>query len=112
MDIKTLSFSNDTLVVKPLCTALVARNAADFADSVLPLLQEGRRLELDLSSVGHMDGSGVGALISCRHAMRRLGCMFMLTHVQMHLAEDLEACGLQALLVPPAEVSAAPYWMQ
>lgn len=106
MDIKTLSFSNDTLVVKPLCTALVARNAADFVDSMLPLYQAGRRLEIDLSSVSHMDGSGVGALISCRHAMLRMGCTLMLTHVQMHLAEDLEACGLQALLTPPVDLTA------
>lgn len=111
MDIKTLSFSNDSLVVKPLCTALVARNAADFAVSVLPLFQAGRRLEIDLSSVNHMDGSGVGALISCRHAMQRMGCTLMLTHVQMHLAEDLEACGLRALLTPPTELPATTHWM-
>lgn len=111
MDIKTLSFSSDTLVVKPLCTALVARNAADFAVSVLPLFQAGRRLEIDLSSVSHMDGSGVGALISCRHAMQRLGCALTLTQVQMHLAEDLEACGLQALLAPPAGLPASTHRM-
>ena len=111
MDIKTLSISNDTLVVKPLCTTLVARNAADFAVSVLPLFQAGRRLEIDLSSVSHMDGSGVGALISCRHAMQRMGCTLMLTHVQIHLAEDLAACGLWTLLTPPTELPATTHWM-
>lgn len=107
MDIKTLSFSTDTLTVQPVCSALVARNAATFAVAILPLLRSGLRLEINLSSVDHVDGAGLGALLSCRHAMQRLNCALVLTRVQPHLEMELEACGLQALLAP-LDAAAAP----
>lgn len=98
MDIKTLSFSPDTLTVQPDCGALVARNAATFAVAVLPLLRQGMHLEVDLSSVRHIDGAGVGALLTCRHAMQREGCTLLLTQVRAHIRQELEACGLKGLL--------------
>jgi len=106
MNIKTLSFSNDTLTVQPVCGALVARNAATFAMAVLPLFRSGLRLEINLCSVQHMDGAGVGAMLTCRHAMQRLGCTLVLTQVQEHLKQELAACGLQALLAQPQDWSA------
>jgi anti-anti-sigma factor len=101
MDIKTLSFSNDTLTVQPVCGALVARNAAAFAVAILPLLRSGLRLEINLSSVQYLDGAGLGALLSCRHAMQRLGCALVLTQVRPHVETELQACGLQSLLATP-----------
>ena len=101
MDIKTLSFSSDSLTVQPDCGALVARNAATFAVAVLPLLRRGMCLEVDLSTVNYIDGAGVGALITCQYAMRREGCTLVITQVQAHIREELEACGLQTLLVRP-----------
>jgi len=98
MDIKTLSFSNDTLTVQPLCSELVVRNAATFAVAIQPLLRSGLRLEINLSSVQYVDGAGLGALLSCRHAVQRLGCALVLTQVQPHLETELKACGLQSLL--------------
>ena len=106
MDIKTLSFSNEALTVQPLCGALVARNAATFALAILRLLRPGQRLEINLSSVVHMDGAGLGAMLTCRHAMQRLGCSVVLIEVQEHLKQELQACGLQALLAPLADQSA------
>ena len=100
MDIKTLSFSDQALTVQPLCGALVARNAAAFASTMLPLMRPGMQLEINLSSVRHMDGAGLGAVLTCRHAMRRLGCSVVLTQVQAHLVQELNACGLQSLLAP------------
>ena len=101
MDIKTLSFSSDTLTVQPDCGALVARNAATFAVAVLPLLRRGMCLEVDLSSVRHIDGAGVGALVTCQYAMQREGCTLVLIQVQAHIRQELQACGLQALLARP-----------
>ena len=106
MELKTVSFGSDTLAVKPLCSALVARNAASFAVSVIPLLRPGLQLEIDFSDLVHIDGAGLGALISCRHATKRMGCDVVLTQVPMHLAEELEACGLRALLAPLTDDSA------
>lgn len=98
MDIVTLSFSHDTLTVQPVCRALVARNAASFAGAIVPLLRSGLRLEINLSSVQYLDGAGLGALLSCRHDMQRLGCVLVLTQVQPLLQAELKACGLQSLL--------------
>ncbi len=111
MDIKTLSFSPDTLTVQPDCGALLARNAATFVVSVLPLLRPGLNLEINLSSLAHIDGAGVGALLTCRHAMQRQGCTLWLTHVAPHMAEELAACGLQDLLATPAGIAAPSRWV-
>lgn len=110
MNIKTLSFSNETLTVQPVCGALVARNAATFAVAMLQLLRPGLRLEINLSSVRHIDGAGVGAMLTCRHAMRRLGCALVLTQVPVPLEQELTACGLQALMVPSVDPSALSHW--
>jgi anti-anti-sigma factor len=111
MDIKTLSFSHDTLTVQPMCGALVARNAATFAVSMLPLLRPGLCLEIDLSSVGHIDGAGVGALVTCQHALQRQGCTLLLTQVKAHIKEELTACGLQALIAVPASIPLSSRWV-
>lgn len=111
MDIKTLSFSHDSLTVQPDCGALVARNAATFAVAMLPLLRAGMRLEINLSSVQHIDGAGLGALLTCRHAMQREGCTLVLTQLQPGIEEALVACGLQALIAAPAEILAPSRWV-
>ena len=110
MDIKTLSFSHDTLTVQPDCGALVARNATTFAVAMLPLLRAGMRLEINLSAVQHIDGAGLGALLTCRHAMQREGCTLVLTQVQPGIEEALVSCGLQALIAAPAETLAPSRW--
>jgi anti-anti-sigma factor len=111
MEIKTLSIRNDTLTVQPVCGALVARNAARFAGALQPLLRYGLRLELNLSNVDRLDGAGLGALLSCGHAMRRLGCTLVLTQVQPHVERELQACGLQALLTPPPDTATPSHWV-
>jgi anti-anti-sigma factor len=111
MDIKTLSFSNDTLTVQPLVAALVARNAAHFAGALQPLLRSGLRLEVNLSRVDRFDGAGVGALLSCQRAMQRQGCTLVLTQVQPHLERELQACGLQALLATPSDSPFSNHWV-
>lgn len=110
MDIKTLSFSHDTLTVQPDCGALVARNAATFAVAMLPLLRAGMRLEINLSSVQHIDGAGLGALLTCQHAMRREGCTLVLTQVRAHVEAELDACGMHSLISAPAEILAPSSW--
>lgn len=98
MDITTLQESNDTLTVKPRCSALVARNAADFALSLMSMQRHGLRLEIDLSGVRHVDGAGLGALMTCSHAMQRGGCQMVLTQIEKNVEAELQACGLGMLL--------------
>jgi anti-anti-sigma factor len=98
MDIITLRFSDNNCTVQPLYSALVARNAANFAVSLMRMSRFGLRLEVDLSRLRHMDGAGMGALVTCSHAMQRGGCQMVLTHVAQHLKDELRACGLNKLL--------------
>lgn len=103
MVIKTLGFSSHTLTLQPVCTALVSSNAAALAQGLLPMQRTGLRVEINLSSVGDLDGAGLGALLSCRHAMQRVGCEMLVTHVQPHIAQDLKTCGLEVLMKPTVD---------
>lgn len=49
---------------------LDASNAAAFKEAVQPLLQQASRVVLDLSGLGFVDSSGLGALIFC---LRQIG---------------------------------------
>ena len=98
MNITTLRSSTDTLTVQPRCSALVARNAAAFAEGLMPMRRLGLRLEIDLSEVRQLDGAGMGALLTCGHAMQREGCQMVLTQVDAALQAALQACGLDQLI--------------
>ena len=103
MDITTLRFSDNSCTVQPHCGALVARNAADFAVSLMPMRRRGLRLEIDLSLLRHVDSAGIGALLTCSRAFRSEGCEMVLTRVEQHLQDELQACGLERLLARSGE---------
>jgi anti-anti-sigma factor len=103
MEMTTLQMSDDTHTVQPRCGALVARNAADFAVALMPMRRRGLRLEIDLSLLRHVDSAGVGALLTCSHALQREGCEMVLTRVEPNLQDELQACGLERLLARSGE---------
>jgi anti-anti-sigma factor len=98
MHITTLQSRSDVHTVQPHCRALVSRNAAAFAEGLLPMNRQGLRLEIDLSEVRQMDGAGMGALLTCGQAIQREGGQLVLTHVAAPLKAELRACGLDSLL--------------
>ena len=98
MNITTLRTSTGTRTVQPHCSALVARNAADFAECLMSMCCLGQRLEIDLSDVRQMDGAGMGALLTCGHALQREGCQMVLTQVDAQLQVAMQACGLDKLI--------------
>lgn len=98
MDTTTTRFNDGTYTVQPHGNALLARHAAAFVNGLIPLARTGLRLEIDLSRVTQMDSAGVGALVTCRHALQREGCEMVLTQVERRLSDELRSCGLQQLL--------------
>lgn len=102
MDITTLQTSHNTRTVLPRCSTLVARNAADFAVSLMSIPCLGLRLEIDLSGVRHVDSAGAGALLTCGQALKRRDCQMVLIGVEGQVKADLNACGLAGFLVNDA----------
>jgi anti-anti-sigma factor len=98
MDITTLQFRDATCTVQPSCSGLVAGNAADFTDSLMPLSRQGMRLEVDLSGVRRVDSAGMGALLTCGQTLKRQGCQMVLTRVEDPVKAELHACGLDGFL--------------
>lgn len=103
MEMTTLQMSDGTRTVQPHCGALGVRNAAEFAVALMHMRRRGLRLEIDLSLLSHVDSAGVGALLTCSHALEREGCEMVLTQVNQHLKDELQACGLEWLLARSGE---------
>jgi anti-sigma B factor antagonist len=63
---------NGVTVVKPSGERLDIEVAADFRAMLLSLIEQGhRRLVVDLSGVGFIDSSGLGALVSALKTLKR-----------------------------------------
>ena len=60
----------DVSVAIPEVECLDVNNAKAFRQAILPVLQEGKNVVIDLSKVEFMDSSGLGAILSC---LRRAG---------------------------------------
>lgn len=64
MEIQTQT-TGDVLVATPQTQTLMAGNVEEFRQSVLPLLEQPKKVAIDLHQVQFMDSSGVGAILSC-----------------------------------------------
>jgi anti-sigma B factor antagonist len=56
---------NNVLVVQPSDDFLDASNVKAFREGMLPVLQQNKKVLLDMSGLRFVDSAGVGALISC-----------------------------------------------
>ena len=67
----------------------------ELRDSIRHLLNEGRRkIYLDMKSVGYVDSSGIGELISGFTAINRKNGEFKLLNVPQRIMELLKICKL------------------
>lgn len=65
---------NDILVVTPLEKRIDASSAPDFKEKLINwILQDQKRILLDLSLVDFIDSSGLGAIVSCLKAIGNNG---------------------------------------
>jgi anti-sigma B factor antagonist len=78
---------------------------ADFVDQISALIRPDIRLVLDLSDLGVVDSTGLGALRAVNRRVRRRGGRLSLQNPSRHVAEMLSLIGLD--VVKP--VSHLPY---
>jgi anti-sigma B factor antagonist len=64
MNLQT-STEQQVLVILPSEDFLDASNVKAFREGMLPLLQQNKKVLLDMSGLRFVDSAGVGALISC-----------------------------------------------
>jgi anti-sigma B factor antagonist len=73
--------NGDVTIVSLVGAQLDANTAAEFKHSVAPVLDAHSQVIFDLSQLGFVDSSGLGALLSCLH--------------QIHARSgDLKLCGM------------------
>lgn len=68
MRLKT-EITDDIMVVKIMESAVDAGNALEFKASMLPLMENYKKVAIDMGRVKFMDSSGVGAMLSCLRTM-------------------------------------------
>jgi anti-sigma B factor antagonist len=91
MEVRT---TKDATVVR-LSGNLTREVAGSFKEEVKGLIPQAKRLILDLSAVGYMDSSGLGAVVSLYVTTKRAGCELQLINLSKRVRELL---GLTHLL--------------
>ena len=69
----TVETIGDVTVVAPNLEQLDAANAEDFRRDMAPILQNCRKLVLDLTGVQFADSRGCGAILSCLKQVSSVG---------------------------------------
>lgn len=57
--------------VRPAASSLDMSNAKAFKEMMAPVIEKGAKTVLDMSEIGFVDSSGVGAIMSCVRHMKR-----------------------------------------
>lgn len=65
--------NNGVLILTPRINVLDAGNVAVFKTTIGPLLQTGNSLAINMSAIGSVDSSGLGALIACLRTVTQNG---------------------------------------
>jgi anti-sigma B factor antagonist len=72
---------NNTTVITPREAHLDASNYRDFKNALLPIMESGRHLILDLQTIDFIDSSGIGALLTCLRQVTARGDQFRMCNV-------------------------------
>lgn len=65
--------TDDITVAGILTTELDASNCVEFKRDISPVLEGGGKVVLDLSRIGFVDSSGLGAILSCLRQLTAKG---------------------------------------
>ncbi|AIE86902.1 STAS domain-containing protein [Fimbriimonas ginsengisoli] len=65
--------TSGAIVAKVASDSLETDNVAAFRAAMAPILERSRNIVLDLSSVGFMDSTGLGSLLSCLRTVKSNG---------------------------------------
>ena len=80
--------AEDATVVR-LSGNLTRDDIAAFKEKVKALIQQSKRLVLDLSEVAYMDSSGLGAVVSVYISAKKAGCDLQLINLSKRVRELL-----------------------
>ena len=69
----TVEKEGDVAVVTPHVEQFDAANSDDFKREIAPVLQENRKVVLDLNRVQFVDSRGCGAILSCLKTLTESG---------------------------------------
>ena len=83
-----IQITEDATVVR-LSGNLTSEVTATFKEKVKGLIPQAKRLVLDLSAVGYMDSSGLGAVVSVYVTAKRAGCGLQLINLSKRVRELL-----------------------
>lgn len=72
MDVRT-DVNQDIVIVQPMIQVLDAGNATSFKRDISPVLEQYKKLVLDMSHLHFVDSSGCGAILSCVRRMTAKG---------------------------------------
>jgi anti-sigma B factor antagonist len=101
--------TTDQAIIVKCSGRLISDHTAILRDEVKPLLERGKAVILDFTSVTHLDSSGLGTVVSLYVSARTRGCQLGLVnltpHVRQllgltHLLSALEACGTYMVKLP------------
>lgn len=67
------SHLHGVLIARLKIESLETGNVAEFRSAVTPLVDRNERVVLDLTDVGFMDSTGLGALLSCLRVLKAKG---------------------------------------
>jgi anti-sigma B factor antagonist len=95
---------NYTQRIEGNCTIISWVGDVDIAtapaahDHVLPLIEDGRNLIIDLSQVTHIDSSGIAVLVECHVGAKKSRAQFALANCSQAALEVLKLANLEHAL--------------
>lgn len=89
MDI-ALEKTNDVVVAGIMSTELDASNCVEFKRDISPVLEGGGKVVIDLSRLGFVDSSGLGAMLSCLRQLTQKGGVLKLCGMSRQVKASFE----------------------
>jgi anti-sigma B factor antagonist len=90
--------AGDVLVIKMPNIHLDAGNAEDFKKSIANVVEDRKKVALDLSGIGFMDSAGLGAVLSAFKKVRANGGQFKVFGLTGEVRSLFDLVRMQRLL--------------
>lgn len=88
----------DVIVVKPSLEKLDMSTAGEFKKLMAPVMEENKRVVLDMEAIAFVDSSGLGAILSCLRELSSSGGDLKLCRVQKRVRIMFELVRMHRIL--------------
>ncbi len=88
----------DVLIVSPALEKLDMSTAGEFKKLMAPVMEENKRVVLDMEAITFVDSSGLGAILSCLRELSSAGGDLKLCHVQKRVRIMFELVRMHRIL--------------